>query len=408
MKKLVKNMAVLALLISATACQEKLDTVSGDAPVAAYMSLEAAKITFPKGDQGGETFMEPRLSHLATEDTKISVSVEDFLKAYNERNKTKYVALPASQFTLYEVDNPTNTSNNGSLTVTVKKGKISSKIGVRVSPLDETNFPFSKSYAVPLQLKSAGDSRVLSNNQMIITFDRPFKTNVVQIPKGQNFVVKLADDVPDSSEITIQAQYMFDEMTSVNGTTINMGYYGRLLPKGIQIKDGGTDTDFHLPGGETIKTGRWYQITFVITQDKKMKIYFDGKLEQTLDRSIPGIQKSPPPPHKDPVRSFAVGNADYSYSHKYKIREIRLWSRALTEAEINDNLYLPVDSNAEGLVAYVPLNNPKEGFVDKSKYNNTISFGIGGAGNSTKDVFEKNVKWTENVKFPAESLEIEN
>lgn len=397
MKKLIKDMVVLVLLISATACQEKLDTVAGEAPVGAYMASEATKIIFPRGDQGGETFIEPRLSHLATKDTEVLVSIEDFLKEYNLKNKTDYKSLPMSQITLYEVDNPLNASTNGSLKVTVKKGKISSKVAIKVKPLDETNFPFSNKYAVPLRVQNAGDSRILSNNQMVITFDRPFKTSVVQIPRGQNFRVNLADDVPDSADITIQAQYMFDDMTSVNGTTINFGYYGRLLPKGIQIKDGGTDTDFHLPGGETIKTGRWYQITFVITQDKKMKIYFDGKLEQTLDRSIPGISK------EKKMRSFAVGNADYQYSHKYKIREIRLWSRALTEAEINDNLYLPVDPNSEGLVAYVPLNNPTEGFVDKSKYNNTITFSV-----PTKEDFERNIVWTQNVKFPAERLVIEN
>ncbi len=396
MKTIKNSIAILALLVSATACQEKLDTVSGESLKGAYMGTESAKVTFANSSAVGETFVEPRLSHIASVDTKITVSVADFLKQYNELNKTKYQSLPQSVFTLYEVDNPSNTSTNGTLTVTVKQGKISSKVGIKVNPLNENEFPFFNKYAIPLRVVSASDAQVLSNKDAIVTFDRPFTTSVVTIPRGQNFDVHLADDVPDSPNITIQAQYMFDQMTSVNGTTINMGYYGRILPGGIQIKDGGTDTPFHKPQNWTNGQGKWYQITFVITQDKKMKIYFNGKLEQTLDRSIAGISK------KEKVRSFAVGNASYQYSHVYKVREIRLWNRALTEAEINDNLYLPVSPNEEGLVAYLPLNDPKEGFVDKSKYQNTVTFS-----KPTKEDFEASVKWTENVKFPAEGLVIE-
>lgn len=404
MKK-INIIVALVLLVSATACQDGLDTVGNETNNVSYMSTDNAVVVFPKSTEGGETIIEPRLASLATEDTQITIAGEDFFEKYNQENKTKYKMLPIGEYTLYELSNPSNISTNGKLTVTIKKGSISSKVGVKVNALAESKYPFSIKYAIPLRI--VGSSvQTLSNKDAVVSINRPFSTNVPTIPKGQNFVVELADDVPDSPNITIQAQYMFDQLTSVNGTTINMGYYGRLLPQGIQIKDGGTDTPFHKPGGKDIVTGKWYQITFVITQDKKFKIYFDGKLEQTLDRSVPGISK------EAKARNFAVGNAAASYSHKYKVREIRLWNRALTEAEIKDNLYLPVDPNSEGLVAYLPLNDKEEGFVDKSKYENKVTFGQNKNNSSsktiTKEEFEKDVTWTEKVKFPAENLEIED
>ena len=96
-----------------------------------------------------------------------------------------------------------------------------------------------------------------------------------------------------------------------------------------------------------------------------------------------------------------------------------MWNRVLTDAEIAEGLYLPVDPDTKGLVAYLPITK-KDGFKDMSKYDNTTIYrkgtssdnrGIQDGDSYVKDIDEATftpiVEWKENVKFPAETLETE-
>ena len=69
---------------------------------------------------------------------------------------------------------------------------------------------------------------------------------------------------------------------------------------------------------------------------------------------------------------------------------------------------MPVDPDTEGLLVYLPINK-KDGFKELTKYNNTVKFGKNGkpAAQSTLKETDLTVEWTENVKFPAEGLLIE-
>ena len=114
-----------------------------------------------------------------------------------------------------------------------------------------------------------------------------------------------------------------------------------------------------------------------------------------------------------------IENTQTSYSADRFFREFRVWNRALTDAEIVDGLYLPVDPTSKGLVVYLPINK-KDGFKDMSKYNNTTIYrkgtsssrwGIQDGGQYVTEIdeatFTPTVEWTENVKFPAVGLETE-
>ena len=69
---------------------------------------------------------------------------------------------------------------------------------------------------------------------------------------------------------------------------------------------------------------------------------------------------------------------------------------------------MPVDPNSEGLLIYLPIDK-KHGFKELTKYNNVVKFGKDGhaANQSTLKEEDLDVEWTENVKFPAEGLVIE-
>ncbi|MDO5105434.1 DUF1735 and LamG domain-containing protein [Capnocytophaga sp.] len=425
MKKIIFKTAMLAMFAGIMACDTELDTVpgyvngnvSGSATTSAgaYMSKTSATVVFPKETEGGETIIEPRLTDIAAADTKITLSVEDYLTAFNQNNNTEYQMLPLEGFEMYEEANPANKMRNGKLTVTVKKGNFSSKVRVKVNPLLETKYPISNRYAIPVRIASTSAARVLSDGKdALVTFSRPFKTSVLELPRGRSFVLKLSDEIKESSEFTIQAQFMFhDQWTeyepkTINMTLMNMGYYSRVYPHAIQIKDGSSDGD-DTHAKYDMKLDTWYQVTFTF-KDNDFKVYLNGELIKVFRRANLRIR---------PGYGISILNPQNSYSTRTHIREFRLWDRVLSDAEIKDKLYLPVNPESEGLVAYLPMDK-KNVFKDISKYKNEVSLNIGIGPNSgnqdhPRDRYVKdNVEieefthsWTDNVKFPSKDNKLE-
>ena len=403
MKNKIFKISALALLLVAAGCQEKLDTVSGDRDTAVYMTSSNMLINIDKSSEGGETFIEPRLSRLAARDFQISVTATDFFPDYNQKNGTEYKVLPSSEYELYEIENPTNVSNNGTLNVTVKQGKYSSKIGVRVKPLNDKTYPVSVRYAIPLRITSS-DAQILSDKDAIVSLNRPFKTSIVKIHKGNNIVVEFDPSLERTEEFTIQGHFMFlnwDYMThDWNQSLINMNgqgsnwYYTRVNKDHFQVKDLDADGDAtHVK--QEVKLNTWYQLSFVY-KDNHLKVYVNGKLARTFVRPSLSLSSE---------CHIAIGNRGKIDSRDYHIREVRVWTKALSESEINDGLYLPASPDKKELLVYLPLDQNNK-FKDLSKYNNKVRLGKDGL---DKDATEEEFghSWTENVKFPAEGLVIE-
>ena len=418
MKNIVK-ITGLALLIGVTACQKKLDADNNSSTrgntSAVYMNNNNASISFPKSTESGSTKFEVRISNLRSKEETITVAATDFFAEYNEKNSTSYKMLPASEYTLYEEGNASNSSTNGVLNVTIKPGQTSAQIGVKVRPLNEDAYPMGVKYAIPLRIVSAS-LPVLSNKDVVVTLSRPFKTSVVKIKQGYALGVKVADDVPASDEFTVQGMFLFRSFHPYSGRNVNMSLFqGEMLPYTridagvIQVKNGGGDSPDDWAQSSEIAKDKWCQITFTY-KDSYLKLYVNGKLIKTYQR--PSLKVSP-------GMRINIENTQTSYSANRYFREFRVWNRVLTDAEIVDGLYLPVDPDTKGLVVYLPINK-KDGFKDMSKYNNTTIYrkgtsrsnrGIQDGGSFVKDIeateFEDGIDWTENVKFPAIGIETE-
>lgn len=404
MKNLFFKVSTAILLLGTVGCQEKLDTVSGEHSTAVYMTKDNQLINISNAVESGETFIEVRLSRLAENSVNISVSAIDFFSEYNKKNGTEYKALPSSEYELYEIGNPNNKSNNGTLSISVKGGDYSSRIGVKVKPLDDSVYPVSTRYAIPLRISSSS-AKILSNKDAIISFNRPYKTSVAEIVKGHNFAVELDPEIESTDEFTVQGQFMFLNWNSMqhswNQSMINFKggpgsnwWYTRVNPDHFQVKDldaDGEATHVKLD----VKLNVWYQVSYVYKANS-LKVYVNGELKKTFSR--PGLRIS-----KGEGATITVANSTLADSRDFRIREVRLWNRALSEAEIKDKLYLPVNSDSEGLLVYLPIDK-KNGFKDLSKHKNIVKFGRHG---KNVDVEKMEVKWTENVKFPAEGLVIE-
>ena len=419
MKNTIIKLASVALFLGLTACQEKLDNDNSNSLgnlSAVYMNDNNVNVSFAKSTESGSTKFEIRMSNLRDRNETIIIAATDFFPEYNEKNTTNYKMLPASEYELYEEGNTANKSTNGSLNITLKPGQTAVQVGVKVRPLNENNFPMGVKYAIPWRIVSASWP-ILSNKDVVVTLSRPFKTSVAKIKQGYALGVKVADNIQGSDEFTIQGMFLFEEFHSYNNTNVNMSLFqGEMLPYTridagkIQVKNGGGDSPDDWAETSDIAIKKWVQITFTY-KDSFLKLYINGKLVKTYQR--PSLKVSP-------GMRINIENTQTSYSANRYFREFRLWNRVLTDAEIADGLYLPVDPDSKGLVVYLPITK-KDGFKDMSKYNNTTIYrkgtsygntGIQDGDSYVKDIdeatFTPMVEWKENVKFPSEILETEN
>lgn len=419
MKNTIIKLASVALFLGLTACQEKLDNDNSNSLgnlSSVYMYNSNASVSFAKSTESGTTKFEIRMSNLRDRNETITIAATDFFAEYNEKNGTNYKMLPASEYELYEDGNTANKSTNGTLNVTLKPGQTAVQVGVKVRPLNENNFPMGVKYAIPLRIVSAS-LPILSNKDVVVSLSRPFKTSVAKIKQGYGLGVKVAGNIQGSDEFTVQGMFLFEEFHSYNGSNVNMSLFqGEMLPYTridagkIQVKNGGGDSPDDWAETTDIAIKKWVQITFTY-KDSFLKLYINGKLIKTYQR--PSLKVSP-------GMRINIENTQTSYSANRYFREFRVWNRVLTDAEIVDGLYLPVDPTSKGLVVYLPITK-KDGFKDMSKYNNTTIYRKGTSSFNTgeqdgdsyvKDIdeatFTSTIEWKENVKFPSEILDTED
>ncbi|UZD37153.1 DUF1735 and LamG domain-containing protein [Capnocytophaga ochracea] len=419
MKNTIIKLASVALFLGLTACQEKLDNDNSNSLgnlSAVYMNDNNVNVSFAKSTESGSTKFEIRMSNLRDRNETITIAATDFFPEYNEKNTSNYKMLPVSEYELYEEGNTTNKSTNGSLNITLKAGQTAVQVGVKVRPLNDDTFPLGIKYAIPLRIVSAS-LPILSNKDVVVSLSRPFKTSVAKIKQGYGLGVKVADNIQGNDEFTVQGMFLFEEFHSYNNTNVNMSLFqGEMLPYTridagkIQVKNGGGDSPDDWAESKDIAVGKWVQITFTY-KDSFLKLYINGKLIKTYQR--PSLKVSP-------GMRINIENTQTSYSANRYFREFRLWNRVLTDAEIVDGLYLPVDPTSKGLVAYLPITK-KDGFKDMSKYNNTTIYRKGTSSYNTgeqdgdsyvKDIdeatFTPTIEWKENVKFPSEILDTED
>ncbi|AWL77488.1 BT_3987 domain-containing protein [Capnocytophaga canimorsus] len=410
MKKIILNTLLTTLLLGSVGCQETLDETSTDIKFhnSAYMSLEKATMNVDR-KLGGTVEIEPRLALVAKKDEKITISIDDFLKQYNQENTTNFKMLPAPEVELYEVENPKNFSKNGSLTVTIKEGKISSKVRVKIGVLNPKTYSLGVKYAIPLNIVSTSVKQVLSNNKTLVVLQRPVITSVAHIQEGYAPKIKFDSKIPESEEFTLQAFFMFDFFRAYttgvyNMSMLNYHWYSRINPTDVNLAD--KVREFATDGLE-IKTKRWYQVTYVKTKDHRVKIYLDGKHVRTF--IMPNVKLKGD-------TTMSVFNPQMSYSVSHILREVRVWSKALTEAQINADLYSPIDPDSDGLVAYLPIDFENK-YNDVTKYENVVELhkatSYSPYGVQDGESYHKIVKpeeygideWHHNVIFPSETLQ---
>lgn len=408
MKKIILNTFLVVLILGIVSCQDGLGENASAFENAAYMS-EGTKTISVDRKLGGQIEIESRLASVAEQDENVTIAVSDFLDKYNKENATNFKMLPASEVELYEIANPDNKSSNGTISITIPKGKIASRVGVRVGALDSDTYPLGVKYVIPISISSSSANRILSNNKTVVSLQRQVVTSVAHVKDGFAPKIKFDPEIPESEEFTMQAFFMFDSFRAYSWGNYNMSlisynWYSRVNQTDINLAD--TTREFAAEG-VVIKPNHWYQATYVHTKDHKVKIYLNGKHIRTFIRPNVVLKGG---------TTMSIFNPQTSYSVPHILREVRVWNKALTEAQINADLYNPIDPDTEGLVAYLPIDGEKNKYNDVTKYNNVVELhkatnpstqGIQDGGNFHKIVeySEYGITWHHNVIFPSETLQ---
>lgn len=182
----------------------------------------------------------------------------------------------------------------------------------------------------------------------------------------------------DLEALTLEA-WVKTNSTKLNGVIekwySNTGFWFR-IDADNQIEflvqpTGGSGSKIARSAEGIIETGSWHHIAGVY-DGIDSRVYLDGidvtdNLSSTLNGSI-----------KNNLRNIGIGHLNWSSSGAFDgiIDEVRIWNRALTTEEIQNNMFQQLEGNESGLIAYYSLDGEQpEGsyLVDKTGNNNLIA-----------------------------------
>lgn len=389
MKTQIKHIIVILVSLAALSLHscDAVDGEGGKSMNAVYMETpnnSGILSMTVSNEKGGSAIVTPRLGNITNTPIKIRLTFDKkVIEDYNAKHNTDIQAVDVSDFIFVNKDGSEAKEN---VELVIDKGAYSSGIEVKINSINEEKYPFSKSFAIPLVITSASDYPLLEDSKtVIIKLNRMVITSVAKISNGG---IKMTPKTPYSQmdEWTFQMSVIYSTLTRSNLTTafINSGsgeFYTRIYHnKGIQVKNGrdGDDTWTQRP----LEAGKWLNISYVY-KNRSVSVYVNGELHKTFQTTPISLQSLA-------ESGWTLGNGGYRDDY---VREVRFWNRALSEAEINERLYLPQDPNSDGLEMYLPLTKESETEDVTGKWNVTPS-------ETTR------ISYIENVIFPAEELKV--
>lgn len=375
----MKNKLILAILVAVgsliTACQSEYDIIENGVYLTDAQSAQAKRVTID--DKGASTRLSSRLGAPAEQDVTVSYGFDAAaLQAYNAKNGVDYQLLPEKYYSFSETQ------------ATIKAGEVSSApVDLIIKPFDE-GVDATKKYAIPVSIVSASGAEVLqASSSLMILIDQVIVTTVPYLNSLNNIAVTPPEPLTGLSAWTLEWNLCMDAFNrnnvtqwSINGLDGKAAIYTRFGdvtcdPNQFQAKVGAGK-----PQSITRFTAKkWYHLAFTY-DGANLRLYVDGKLDFTYPHATPGEVFA----FKD--ITFANG-VKSQYTLNGKISELRVWSVARSQAEIENNMYV-VSPDTPGLEVYWKCNEGS-GTVIKDYSNH---------GRDGK--LAKEATWEEGVRFP--------
>ncbi len=328
------------LLISIYACK-KNDLNKNVVYLAAAETNNVTTLTVE--NTGGEFVILSKSSKPVSSPVSIKVITDNTLiNAYNEENNKQFSPLPENS---YELSAETQTIAAGT--------NISDKVSLKIT--SAAGFEDGKSYMIPVRIQSVSGSNTSvleASKTLYIIINKVIIATVASLTNNYLKVdfAKGGDALKSLTNLSLEARIMVNSfqasspfISSIMGMEENfLLRFGDVTvkPNQLQVAGGPTATNV----STEFSTGTWYHLAAVYN-GSQLRVYVNGELAATKDagRTI------------DLSNGFHIGYSANGRLLDGAISEARVWTRALTQAEINNGMCV-VDPASNGLLAYWKFN----------------------------------------------------
>lgn len=329
-------------------CQETAETY----PVAYMTDAQksvAKTVTIDTPPAGTKITVSSSIT--VSKDTKIKISLRpDLLEEYNAKYEKNYVVPPADSYEL--------TGNE----VVIEAGySRSSDVEFNVTKLD--GFLEGTTYCMPISIEQieGGELSVLEpSSTLYVVLKTPVISKAIFLGGGNIY------DVPsfqEDSDLSALKALTLETRIYMNGFQESNPFISSIM--GIEGECGVRFGDVKVPmnvvqichgdyqpaaTAKPLATGHWYHVAAVWSADS-WDIYIDGQYVTGVKTQGETINLA-----SDNSKGFHLG-ASYSRGRTLNgyLAETRVWTRALSQAEIANNMNY-VDPKSEGLLAYWRMN----------------------------------------------------
>lgn len=284
-------------------------------------------------------------------DVNVNMKIDSALVAsYNKQKGTAYEFLPAGS---YNLENST---------VAITQGTSVSG-AARFSVLSLANFKDGVTYCVPVTINDAGGSKVLESsrtiyviiNRTIITPAAVLSPNYFTVP---SFLT--ATTLSSVPRVTFECRIFVNAFQTANPFISSiMGIEENFLLRlgdvsiannQLQLAGGIIAGKSHPVTSKTFfATGQWYHVAMVYN-NSTISLYVNGVLDNYTDAGSGGVNLT-----DSYSGGFHIGFSAGGRLLNGYVSEARVWSKALTAAELQNNLCI-IDPASRDLIAYWRFN----------------------------------------------------
>lgn len=292
-------------------------------------------------------------------DKDITVNIQispGLVDTYNENKGTTYEFLPQGS---YELETSSIVIKNGS----------SVSEPAKFSVLSLAGFEEGVTYCVPITITHTdGDIPVLEASRTIyliikrtiITKAAVLSPNYFRVPSFQ-----AATDLASVPRLTMECRILVNQYTTANPFISSViGIEENFLLRfgdvsiannQLQLAGGLINTKkFPVTSKAFFSTGQWYHVA-VVYDGSRISLYVNGVLDNYTDAETGGLNLT-----DSYSGGFHIGYSAGGRRLNGYISEARVWTRALTATELQNNLCY-VDPTSSGLLAYWRFNGDAQG-----------------------------------------------
>lgn len=265
------------------------------------------------------------------------------LKEYNEANETSYEVLPEQYFS-YDKE------------IKIQAGDVSAVPSeFKVKPYSNEN---GELYAIPVSLTEIQGpvSTIGLSSKFIILLDKPLiqsvpfmnTTNAVKPSKEGLWGVT-------TNEWSLEAWVQMDGFDINNQAIFNSGskdhevyirFGDAMIPyNSLQVKTLGSQVNTVT----LFEKDKWYHLAFVYNSSGLLSIYINGVLDVTL-------QTKGGPVRFDTMNMVSSGSY---FRNNCQMAQVRLWKTAISQTQIQSNMYFAVKPADSNLIGYWKMDEGK-------------------------------------------------